>query len=292
MIELSLPVRLYWDIAPETPADELLKSMCDEIERVPFLSLHICDTGSAISDAARYAVSSLAAPRRVVMLTLSPEAYEHLSEGLPELHTLFIAVTSGADIQRAARFHDRPRAKRVGISIPLTEIKPYSLFRLIQSAHESGFLDIHLPMQRAVLNAPAWMPDREEMAALAASVAAEPLPGSLRLNIHDPFLWRALNPSRPLPDGGCQAANTMVYLAPDGTLYPCPLMPVPLGNLSTESLTAILGSDCKRETRKQILEKPHGCDSCQQYALCHGGCRGRAYMTSGWEGADPACQHE
>ena len=71
----------------------------------------------------------------------------------------------------------------------------------------------------------------------------------LRLTIHDPFLWRAFNPGIPFPQGGCQAANTMIAISPDRGVYPCPTLPVRLGELDSLSLKQIIASPAKKEFR-------------------------------------------
>jgi GeoRSP system SPASM domain protein len=115
--------------------------------------------------------------------------------------------------------------------------------------------------------------------------------GGINLTIHDPFLWRAFNPGIPFPQGGCQAANTMIAISSDGSVYPCPSLPVKLGTIGKTALKEIVASSEKRAFRRKLLEIPSGCCECAENNECRGGCRGRAFMQHGsLDGIDSACQ--
>jgi GeoRSP system SPASM domain protein len=144
-------------------------------------------------------------------------------------------------------------------------------------------------MQRLTAGELCWTPAVTELAALEQALRVAPLPAAVQLTIHDPFLWRAIHPDAPFPDGGCQAANTMLYLSPEGTVYPCPLVPLPLGNIQESSLLEIARGEDKRLVRAQIRQLPIMCGDCPELAACHAGCRGRAYVVNGWQAQDPAC---
>jgi GeoRSP system SPASM domain protein len=131
---------------------------------------------------------------------------------------------------------------------------------------------------------------REERACLAGRVAHAAFAGNLQITANDPFLWRVVNPGVPFPDGICQAANTMLAIDPAGNVYPCPAMPVLLGNLQTASCREIVLSALKKEVRAKILEQPSGCTECPMLDDCRGGCRGRGLYSHGsWEKPDPGC---
>ncbi|HEX9078592.1 MAG TPA: SPASM domain-containing protein, partial [Desulfuromonadaceae bacterium] len=113
----------------------------------------------------------------------------------------------------------------------------------------------------------------------------------MEITVHDPFLWQAFNPGVPFPQGGCQAANTMIAVAPDGRVYPCPALPVLLGRLGTSSLKEIVASPAKKEFRLGLLEYPAGCAGCPEIHICKGGCRGRAFAAHGsLNERDPGCK--
>ena len=80
---------------------------------------------------------------------------------------------------------------------------------------------------------------------------------------------------------GCSAGRGFVYVKPDGEVWPCPFVEVSCGNVretpfSTIWATSPVFADLRaRETRL------HGqCGECQYRRLC-GGCRGRAWATTG-----------
>jgi len=128
--------------------------------------------------------------------------------------------------------------------------------------------------------------EREELARKLNKINHE----NIKLIIHDPFLWRVFYPSINFPGGGCQAANSMIYISPDGIIYPCPSMPVKLGDLKTQKLKEIILSPRKKELRKNLCIPPEECIDCNEQKQCMGGCRGRAYVLKGSLGyKDPAC---
>jgi GeoRSP system SPASM domain protein len=136
---------------------------------------------------------------------------------------------------------------------------------------------------------PFFLTAREQRVLADALDAAGGTSG-LTLTIHDPFLWRAFNPGIPFPQGGCQAANTMIAIAPDGGVYPCPTLPVRLGTIGEAPLKEIIASAAKKEFRQKLLDHPGACRECGEVTVCKGGCRGRAYvMHQSMEGDDPAC---
>ncbi len=115
--------------------------------------------------------------------------------------------------------------------------------------------------------------------------------GAIAVTIHDPFLWHAFYPGRPFPQGGCQAANTMIAVAPDGAVYPCPALPFSLGSVAEMPLKEILASPGKRSLRAKLLEPPADCAECQERTVCRGGCRGRGVALHGTlDGIDSACR--
>jgi GeoRSP system SPASM domain protein len=146
-------------------------------------------------------------------------------------------------------------------------------------------------MQRLCCGEIPFFLNRREQRELAAFLVAAGGVEGLNLTIHDPFLWRAFYPDVPFPQGGCQAANTMLAIAPDGGVYPCPALPVRLGTVGERSLKEIAASPAKKEFRRTLLEHPGACRDCGELADCRGGCRGRAYVLHGsLDGVDEACR--
>jgi GeoRSP system SPASM domain protein len=146
-------------------------------------------------------------------------------------------------------------------------------------------------MQRLYVERSPFLLTKNEQGELEAMLAVVGGVNDLKLTIHDPFLWRAFNPSIPFPQGGCQAANTMIAISPDKGVYPCPTLPVRLGNLEDETLVEILASPQKKDFRRSLLSFPEACRSCAEVDICKGGCRGRTYVKhDSLDEIDEACQ--
>ncbi len=112
-----------------------------------------------------------------------------------------------------------------------------------------------------------------------------------RLLVHDLFLHEALD----LPGlgrteyAGCQAGDSIAFIAADGTVYPCATLPFPLGNVKDESLKDIWAGEARRKLRAEITELPKTCVACELSARCIGACRGLSFASGGFGLPDPSC---
>jgi len=121
----------------------------------------------------------------------------------------------------------------------------------------------------------------------------------LKLVTGDPVASQFRNPSaedvaNPVPSGGCAAGVSGLTVLPDGTITPCRRMPVPIGNVKTDSLREIWSTS---ETLKALRDKSGyqgKCGRCSKWSACRG-CRAIAfaYSQSRGEGSylaeDPQC---
>jgi GeoRSP system SPASM domain protein len=179
----------------------------------------------------------------------------------------------------------------VGVSCPVSRENWRELPAVVAGCRERGFNRLVLPMQRLYNKEKPFLLGKDEQKELERALVETGGTEDLRLTIHDPFLWRAFNPGVPFPQGGCQAANTMIAISPDGGVYPCPTLPVRLGELGSASLQEILASARKKEFRRSLLLHPEACSMCPEVAECKGGCRGRAYvMHASLDGIDESCR--
>jgi len=104
-----------------------------------------------------------------------------------------------------------------------------------------------------------------------------PLRGTLRLEIHDLFLWELLTPQADRSNySGCQAGNSVAHLDAAGVLYPCSSWPEALGSLLETPLAEFWSGALRRAVRSIIEQAPPGCDDCAILSSCLGGCRGLA----------------
>lgn len=94
---------------------------------------------------------------------------------------------------------------------------------------------------------------------------------------------------RKHPFHGCAAGWGLIYVKPNGDVWPCPFVPVSGGNIRNKSLSEIhKKSDIfvNLADRDKLKGK---CGECENRNIC-GGCRGKAYAASGDAlGEDPTC---
>jgi GeoRSP system SPASM domain protein len=284
-VELRSPIRLYWDITPAPSPEPDYIRICSELASSRSLTIHLTDLGEILNSNIAEIISLLSVSTMAISLTVSHKA---TAEALPlfarGLRRIYVDVRSTEDIRSVA-------ASGVsGVSFRSSCDNHHLLPDIIACCIETGIAELQLPMERLILGAEPLCLSRAEREALAVRIKKIPFAGQLTMTANDPFLWRVVQPGIPFPDGICQAANTMLAIAPNGDLYPCPAMPVLLGNLQTAKYHEIIASTLKKELRGKILARPAGCSFCNMLDFCRGGCRGRGLHTAGsLDAADPGC---
>jgi len=288
-MELASPITIYWDLPPGVAAQDSLLRACADIAACRPLMLQLTDPSQSLGDGVRAVLERFGMTTVSVSLTITPACFASLGNdsisglGVKEL---LVALEHTADLREL-----RALPAGVGISFPVTKENWRELPSLVATCREHGISRLVLPMQRLYhYEEPFWL-TRQEQKVLENSLAVVGGAENLNLTIHDPFLWKAFNPGVPFPQGGCQAANTMIAIAADGGVYPCPTLPVRLGTMGERPLKEIISSAEKKEFRRRLLLTPEGCRDCQELAECRGGCRGRAYVMHGTlDGIDEACR--
>jgi len=110
----------------------------------------------------------------------------------------------------------------------------------------------------------------------------------VRLLLYRP-LFALIAPDDPTVGALCSAGNNALTIMPDGTVYPCRRLPIPIGNVLEDGFYKIwYGSDLLWELRdpKNFKGKCRDCDLLTQ---CRG-CRAAAYFHSGdYMAEDPQC---
>jgi radical SAM protein with 4Fe4S-binding SPASM domain len=89
---------------------------------------------------------------------------------------------------------------------------------------------------------------------------------------------------------GCSAGRGFVYIKPDGEVWPCPFIEVSCGNVRHTPFPTIWATSpvLQHLRERETLLKGH-CGECSYRRLC-GGCRGRAWATTGdYLAEDPSC---
>jgi len=89
----------------------------------------------------------------------------------------------------------------------------------------------------------------------------------------------------------CSVGNNALTIMPDGTVYPCRRLPIPIGNILTDGLFSIwYDSEVLWKIRNPENLKGR-CYECEYLANCRG-CRAMAYFCSGdYMAEDPQCWH-
>ncbi len=105
----------------------------------------------------------------------------------------------------------------------------------------------------------------------------------------------AIDPASPLlknfAQGSCPAGKQYCRIMPDGTVTPCPYMPVPAGDLRHQRFGDIW-YEAKVFTDLRNLPLGGRCGTCEFSGVC-GGCRCRAYATyDDYLAEDPACAYQ
>lgn len=289
--ELTRPITIYWDLTPTPPLPPDYNLICNQIKEAKPLQLHLLDCNPG-NTSLKIVSFFKGAPLAVILTTnpvvLSTTLLDNLHDS--GLKGLLLKVSSYAELAEAKSVKDAI-ANRIatGIAFQVNRENWKELPQVVNYCLEQGVGSLTLPMQRLYGSEPILQMTAGEQALLTQSLKQVTF-DSLRLTIHDPFLWRAFNPGTPFPGNGCQAANTMLAITPDGTVYPCPALPIPLGKLPESTLAQVISSINKKDLRQSLRQPPKDCVACIEVSHCLGGCRGRTYIKEGELSAvDPAC---
>jgi len=287
-MELTLPITVYWDLPPNAPLDDRLLRCCHEILECRPLMLQLYDPSEALGEGVQEILERFRGTPVALSLTIS-----HSS--LPSIAGIQTALSGVKELLIAHNtlksLREIPPLSETGLAFFVNRTNWQDLPEVVSFCRERGISRLVLPMQRLYNGEVPFLLNRSEQEILQNSLSAIGGVAGLRLTIHDPFLWRAFNPGIPFPQGGCQAANTMIAIASDWGVYPCPTLPERLGEIGRETLKEIITSPAKKELRLRILENPAACASCLEIAVCRGGCRGRSLvMHDSFDGIDDACR--
>lgn len=292
MMELRSPIRLYWDLTPR-PAEGWpdLDAICTEVAAGRFLVVELRDDGPVIGEATARLVGRLAASGPAVTLTVAYAALPTIPVDVlaGRLKSLLVLATAPLEVAVLPPWVERLGCP-VGVALAATRQTIIDLPAMLQATLAAGLTQLALPMQRLTGGEEPFIPAPADLATLQSRLAKVEVPAGFTMTIHDPFLWQAINPAMPFPGGGCQGANTMLHLAPDGGVYPCPSLPFRLGSLPADHLRDLLDGQDRAQLREALRQAPVACLACRELSACRGGCRGRGLITDGTLLAiDPAC---
>jgi radical SAM protein with 4Fe4S-binding SPASM domain len=95
----------------------------------------------------------------------------------------------------------------------------------------------------------------------------------------------AADPGTSVASGGCAAGISGLTFLADGTITPCRRMPVPIGNIRTDSLREVWATSEVLEQLRDRSRYKSRCGSCKRWSTCRG-CRAIAYAWSRAKGQD------
>lgn len=293
--ELAFPIRVYWDV---TPAPDNLTinytGICEEILEIKVLTLSLLDTDFQLSNSCIEILEKLKNENIAVVLTVSHSALNSSTMALLshlKVNELLVEASMDDDFRSLAEIVRQYKNKNMmlGASFKVNKDNYRNIPDVVAFCLNNNITRLVFPMLRLTMKSNYFYVSREEGKALALKLHEIKI-DNMKLRIHDPFLWRVFYPAITFPGGGCQAANSMVYISSDGNLYPCPSMPLALGNLRETPLKTILSSAYKKGLMKSLLDPPEECLGCGELNECKGGCRGRAYVVhKTFDKRDPAC---
>ncbi|GAB2878440.1 hypothetical protein GCM10027046_03090 [Uliginosibacterium flavum] len=87
----------------------------------------------------------------------------------------------------------------------------------------------------------------------------------------------------------CTAGDSLITVMPDGTLYPCRRLPIPMGNAYERPLIELYADSPMQAIRQPLAQE--GCTSCGFAGQCQGGLRCLSWAVHGrLDQADPGCE--
>ncbi len=293
--ELAFPIRLYWDL-PLSFEGTLINysSICEQIKEMKFFTLNIMVAGSRLSNICTKILGTLKNEMINISLTVSPSAMSaetvDVLSGL-NVNELLINIDKEEKLGFIAEIVQRYKdhTLTIGASFQVLERNYMHIPDVLSFCMTHDINRLVFPMQRISVEGDCFYVSREDGETITAGLREMNFE-KMKITIHDPFLWRIFYPAVSFPGGGCQAANSMVYISPESKVYPCPTMPIQLGDLKDELLKNILSSNAKKDLVKRLHQAPAECKGCDELSGCMGGCSGRVYVLDGTiRMRDPAC---
>lgn len=292
--ELRFPVRAFWDLSPATGNSAMdYGRVCDELAGIRILSLSLSYRGDVLTPAFREVLGRLKELQMAVFLTIPLSAASDMDLAVLsalQLRRLFLEASSLEEL-RTSPVLSGPGNTPIpcGISFMVGHSNRREIPGLIDFCLGRGIRHLIFPMERLENGRAPFFFSEEELQETGHGLRGMRT-SAIQCEIHDPFLWRIFYPDLPFPEAGCQAANSMIYITPDGDVFPCPSLPVLLGNVQESGLRDILESPARKSLREELSRPPGECEECEEAAACLGGCRGRGYIACGnLDSRDPGC---
>ncbi len=223
---------------------------------------------------------SLEGPREIHEAIRGPESFQRALGGARHLADAGIPVTLNVTLSElnAGTF---PQMIPLAVSVGARRL---GFSRLVPAGRGLGLADRMLGPERV-------REIYEHVFALDSQgieiVTGDPLAGCLR----DP---RDQAAGGAVPVGGCAAGFSGITIAPDGTLYPCRRLPIPVGNLRTDSFREVWAASPVLNDLRDKSRYRGRCGRCDRWDVCRG-CRAIAWAAGAARGErdhlaeDPQC---
>lgn len=281
---LTDPFIVYWDINSSGHSDAVISNICDALIKSKIFVLNLRDLSNPVSSTVSNIIDNLAGTNIKIRLTINHGAIERSMIRNLQEHRISL-FTETDSIEKLLSVSDNTIAN---VSFLLNQKNFHEIPAVIAFCIKNRIKELEFPIQRAD-KGEIFYPAHSEAEQLAHALKEIPLE-LLKLTVHDPFLWKVFFKREHLEGMGCNGAYTMIYIADNLDVTPCPLLPVTLGNLCSEALKDIFSSFKRREIRKEIIAPPYECRECAIADNCKGGCRGRTYiLLETFNKKDPAC---
>lgn len=133
------------------------------------------------------------------------------------------------------------------------------------------------------------MLDSQELCELYERIYKTAIDNSpIRILLYRP-LFALVGRDDPTVGALCSAGNNALTIMPDGTVYPCRRLPIPMGNVLTDGLYKIWYESDLLWTLRNPENLKGKCHNCELLAQCRG-CRAMAYFVTGdFMAEDPQC---
>jgi radical SAM protein with 4Fe4S-binding SPASM domain len=211
-------------------------------------------------------------------------------EGTQEIHDSIRGRGSFARSIEGTR-HLLDHGLKVTLNATLSEINADSFMNMIELASSIGAQ--RLGFSRLVPSGRGkdllkYMIETERVKAIYESIFSTGA-GNLEIVTGDPLASQMHMPadesSPDVPSGGCAAGVSGLTFLADGAITPCRRMPVPIGNIRTDSIREVWATSKVLEMLRDRSAYKGRCGTCNRWSACRG-CRAIAYAWSQAQGKD------
>ena len=290
---LTNPFIVYWDIDPVTFDDDIALRICDELVEARIFVLNVRDISPTFNTGTVTVLKRLRNEQIKINVTARSTILEEPTINIMKdlgIVKLYIESDSLEDCQLSlpAIMNAFDQGISTGVSFYISGSNIRDLPAVISTCIENNIKDLKFPIHRAD-RGNIFYPGPETTLWLSKELKKLPLE-LLKLTIHDPFMWELFHGKDNPNEEGCNGAKTMIYISGDFDVTPCPILPVPIGNLRHVAMKDIFSSEKRRGVRTELSHPPQECSSCSVISTCKGGCRGRAHVFfKSFDKRDPAC---